>query len=67
MTKQLDDQQQVQPATPPEPATAEENIMKAIVQTGYGPPERVLEPATVERPAVGDDDVLIRFGCEPPA
>jgi NADPH:quinone reductase-like Zn-dependent oxidoreductase len=34
--------------------------MKAIVQAGYGPPERVLELATVERPAVGDDDVLIR-------
>jgi len=34
--------------------------MKAIVQHGYGPPERVLELATVERPAVGDDDVLIR-------
>ena len=34
--------------------------MKAVVQGGYGPPERVLELATVERPAVGDDDVLIR-------
>lgn len=34
--------------------------MKAIVQHRYGPPERVLELATVERPAVGDDDVLIR-------
>ena len=34
--------------------------MKAIVQGGYGPPERVLKLATVERPALGDDDVLIR-------
>ena len=34
--------------------------MKAIVQHGYGPPERVLELATVGRPDVGDDDVLIR-------
>ena len=36
------------------------NSMKAIVQNGYGPPERVLELATVERPAIGDHDVLIR-------
>jgi NADPH:quinone reductase-like Zn-dependent oxidoreductase len=36
------------------------NVMKAIVQRGYGPPERVLELATIERPAVGDDDVLVR-------
>ena len=35
--------------------------MKAIVQKGYGPPERVLEPATVKRPAVGDDEVLVRM------
>ena len=34
--------------------------MKAIVQEGYGPPERVLEQATVDRPSVGDDDALIR-------
>ena len=34
--------------------------MMAIVQEGYGAPERVLQLATVERPAVGDDDVLIR-------
>src|SRR5919106_2100460 len=33
--------------------------MKAIVQEGYGPPERVLRLADVERPPVGDD-VLIR-------
>jgi NADPH:quinone reductase-like Zn-dependent oxidoreductase len=36
------------------------NTMKAIVQRGYGPPQRVLELATLERPAVGDDDVLVR-------
>ena len=37
--------------------------MKAIVQEGYGPPERVLRPAEVDRPPVGDDDVLIRLGA----
>jgi NADPH:quinone reductase-like Zn-dependent oxidoreductase len=34
--------------------------MKAIVQESYGPPERVLRLADVDRPPVGDDDVLIR-------
>ena len=34
--------------------------MKAIVQNGYGAPDRVLELADVDRPRVGDDDVLIR-------
>jgi NADPH:quinone reductase-like Zn-dependent oxidoreductase len=34
--------------------------MKAIVQGSYGPPERVLRLEDVERPPVGDDDVLIR-------
>ena len=34
--------------------------MKAIVQEGYGAPERVLKLAEVDRPSVGDDDVLIR-------
>jgi NADPH:quinone reductase-like Zn-dependent oxidoreductase len=63
MTKHLEDPQHSQPATLPEPATAEENAMKAIVQHGYGPPERVLELATVGRPDVGDDDVLIRVGA----
>ncbi len=35
--------------------------MKAIVQDSYGPPERVLRLADVDRPPVGDDDVLIRL------
>jgi NADPH:quinone reductase-like Zn-dependent oxidoreductase len=35
--------------------------MKAIVQESYGPPERVLRLADVDRPTVGDDDVLIRL------
>jgi NADPH:quinone reductase-like Zn-dependent oxidoreductase len=35
--------------------------MKAIVQKSYGPPERVLRLADVDRPPVGDDDVLIRL------
>jgi NADPH:quinone reductase-like Zn-dependent oxidoreductase len=34
--------------------------MRAIVQTGYGEPERVLRLEEVERPAVGADGVLIR-------
>ena len=34
--------------------------MKAIVQESYGPPERVLRLEDVDRPPVGDDDVLIR-------
>ncbi len=34
--------------------------MKAIVQEGYGAPERVLKLKEVDRPLVGDDDVLIR-------
>jgi NADPH:quinone reductase-like Zn-dependent oxidoreductase len=35
--------------------------MKAIVQDSYGSPERVLRLAEVDRPPVGDDDVLIRL------
>lgn len=34
--------------------------MKAIVQRGYGSPQRVLKLADVDRPRVGDEDVLIR-------
>ena len=34
--------------------------MKAIVQDRYGAPERVLKLEEVDRPSVGDDDVLIR-------
>ena len=33
--------------------------MKAIVQDRYGPPD-VLELREIERPAVGDGDVLVR-------
>lgn len=33
--------------------------MKAIVQTAYGSPEKVLSLSEVDRPAVGDDQVLI--------
>jgi NADPH:quinone reductase-like Zn-dependent oxidoreductase len=35
--------------------------MKVIVQEGYGPPKRVLRLEDVDRPAVGDDDVLARL------
>ena len=34
--------------------------MKAIVQEGYGAPERVLKLQEVDRPSIGDDDVLVR-------
>ena len=34
--------------------------MKAIVQDGYGAPQRVLKLEEIDRPAVGDDEVLIR-------
>jgi NADPH:quinone reductase-like Zn-dependent oxidoreductase len=34
--------------------------MKAVVQEGYGAPERVLKLEEIDRPPVGDDDVLIR-------
>jgi NADPH:quinone reductase-like Zn-dependent oxidoreductase len=34
--------------------------MKAIVQDGYGAPERVLRLETVDRPSVSKDEVLIR-------
>ena len=34
--------------------------MQAIVQKGYGPPGRVLTFDEVDRPSVGDEDVLIR-------
>jgi NADPH:quinone reductase-like Zn-dependent oxidoreductase len=33
--------------------------MKAIIQDGYGAPERVLRPAEIDAPAVGNHDVLI--------
>ena len=35
--------------------------MKAIVQDRYGAPQRVLKLDEVDRPSVGDDDVLIRM------
>ena len=35
--------------------------MKAVVQHEYGTPEQVLELVEVDRPAVGDDDVLVRI------
>ncbi|MXZ23735.1 MAG: NAD(P)-dependent alcohol dehydrogenase [Caldilineaceae bacterium SB0665_bin_21] len=35
--------------------------MKAIVQSGYGTPEQVLRLGEIDRPSVGDDDVLVRM------
>ena len=34
--------------------------MEAIVQDGYGPPGDVLVLRTIDKPAVGDDEVLVR-------
>ena len=34
--------------------------MKAIVQTAYGDPDDVLELREIDRPVIGDDDVLVR-------
>jgi len=34
--------------------------MQAVVQTGYGAPERVLKVREVERPPAGDGEVLVR-------
>jgi len=43
------------------PRTADHGgTMKAIVQEGYGAPERVLRLGEVDRPSVGDDDALVQ-------
>ena len=34
--------------------------MKAIIQEGYGTPEQVLRMREVDRPLMGDEDVLVR-------
>ena len=36
------------------------STMNAIVQAGYGPPQRVLSMRAVDRPPVGDEDVMVR-------
>jgi NADPH:quinone reductase-like Zn-dependent oxidoreductase len=43
----------------PEPATARETTMKAIVQDKYGSSE-VLELRDIDKPEIGDNDVLVR-------
>ena len=35
-------------------------FMQAIIQDGYGKPERVLRPGETEVPSIGADDVLVR-------
>lgn len=40
--------------------TTQRQTMQAVVQHGYGPPERVLELAEIDRPSIGDDEVLVR-------
>ena len=34
--------------------------MKAIIQTAYGPPDEVLELRDIDKPVIGDDEVLVR-------
>lgn len=49
--------------TPPRPDPARSEpapTMTAIVQTGYGSPDRVLETRTVPRPTPNGDEVLVR-------
>jgi NADPH:quinone reductase-like Zn-dependent oxidoreductase len=46
---------------PNQPTTAEENAMKAIVQTGFGSPEDVLDLKEIDKPAVKDDEVIVRI------
>ena len=45
----------------PAPAPDQASRMQAVVQERYGAPERVLKLGEVDRPSVGDDDVLIRM------
>jgi NADPH:quinone reductase-like Zn-dependent oxidoreductase len=40
--------------------TATTTTMKAVVQDGYGPPERVFRLQEIDKPTIGDDDVLVR-------
>jgi NADPH:quinone reductase-like Zn-dependent oxidoreductase len=40
--------------------TSTTTTMKAIIQESYGPPEQVLRMQEVDRPRVGDDDILVR-------
>lgn len=35
-------------------------VMQAIIQDGYGAPERVLRPAEIAIPSIGADDILVR-------
>ena len=42
------------------PATPEVSTMRAIVQDVYGEAEDVLRVAEVDRPTIGDDDILVR-------
>jgi NADPH:quinone reductase-like Zn-dependent oxidoreductase len=44
---------------PPIPVTDQEEPMKAVVQDTYGSPD-VLELRDIDKPVVGDDDVLVR-------
>jgi len=41
-------------------ATAQENVMKAIVQDKFGSPDDVLELQEIDKPVVKDDEVLVR-------
>lgn len=44
---------------------AQGNLMRAITQDRYGPPDHVLELTTVERPRTGEGEVLVRVNAAP--
>jgi NADPH:quinone reductase-like Zn-dependent oxidoreductase len=47
-------------APAPEESGKEENSMKAIVQDDYGSPDDVLQLKDIDKPALNDDEVLVR-------
>jgi NADPH:quinone reductase-like Zn-dependent oxidoreductase len=54
----LADTVRLNPERTPSPGTARENLMKAIVQMGYGSPD-VLQLKDVDKPVVKDDEVRV--------
>jgi len=42
------------------PATDQETRMKAIVQDAYGMPQDVLTLQEIEKPSIGEDEVLVQ-------
>jgi NADPH:quinone reductase-like Zn-dependent oxidoreductase len=55
-----DQNQTIKPTVRNNAGVGHEHAMKAIVQGGYGAPQRVLKLEEIDRPSPGDDEVLIR-------